>query len=332
LSGYRNYGTFHKKYVFNTIKYFYIYNKGSIYCDMHISLPCLCSIFVGLVGIPSFQAASPDESWVSIDFSNSTGSTARVDPKTWNLFIAGNEYPVVLKGAPRTIPVIIEDGKHGRALRIELDPTSGLGPDNGRDKINYTVIKGDNPNAPGFAGQTVFYAFALKLDPNEFMTPTTGISYVVAQWWQGTPFGPPLSLQILPSSDSKANPKINFVIRNDQTGGNPHAKTIGLLPKYTPAIERGKWYKFVVGTKFSFSGEAELTVWINNDSREEISWSGSMGYNPSLPATHLGFSSGTEKPNARLQLYFGPYRDRMNSTQVFYFDDISYGSLRPSAQ
>jgi hypothetical protein len=301
---------------------------------VHISLPCLCSIFVGLVGIPNFQAASPDGSWVSINFSNSTGSTARVDPKTWNLFVAGNEYPIVLKGAPRAIPVIVEDGKNGgRALRIELNPTSGLGPDNGRDKINYTMIKGDNPNAPGFDGDIVFYAFAVKLDPNEFMTPTTGISYVLAQWWQGTPFGPPLSLQILPASDPKANPKIAFIVRNQQTGGNPNAKIVELLPKHTTNLERGKWYKFVVETKFSFSGKAELAVWINNDNDEEISWTGSMGYNPSSTAQALGFSEGTPgKPNARLQLYFGPYRDRMNSTQVFYFDDISYGSSRPSAQ
>lgn len=300
---------------------------------MHIPLPSLCSLFVGLVGIPSFQAAGHGQTLVSINFSNSTGSTARVDPKTWNLSMAGKEYPVVLKGAPRTIPMIVEDGNGGRALRIELNSTSGPGPDNGRDKINYTVIKGSNPNAPGFDGDIVFFAFAVKLDANEFMTPTTGISYVLAQWWQGTPFGPPLSLQILPASDAKANPKIAFVIRNQQTGGNPHAKTVELLPKYTTELERGKWYKFVVETKFSFSGKAELAVWINNDNQEEISWTGSMGYNPSSNAQALGYSGGTTgKPNARLQLYFGPYRDRMNSTQVFYFDDISYGSSRPSAQ
>jgi hypothetical protein len=266
--------------------------------------------------------ASQEKSHVIMDLTKG----AEVESSTWHLAVAGKRYLCVKKGDPQVAPQIVDDPEVGKAIRIELDPTSGKGPDNGRDKINYTVVKAQDSKAPTFDGRTVYYRFALKLDPQEFETPTSGRDYVIAQWWQGAPFGPPLSLQILPSSDPSASPEIAFVIRNGETGANPSAKTIDLRPKGVPSLERGKWYKFEVATKFSYNGGGALRVWI--DGKEVISWEGSIGYDPSASGPQLGYKSGSKmdrSPNSNLELYFGPYRDRMASKQVFYFADVSYG-------
>jgi hypothetical protein len=258
---------------------------------------------------------------------------ATVDEDTWAL----NDGPMVLKcvkkGTPEHRPKFVQDDRFGKALQIKLTPTSGLGTDNGRDKINYTVLKGNDPNAPAFDGRMTYYKFAVKLDPHEFETPTTGKDYLIAQWWQGAPFGPPLSLEILNGSSPTDNPQIMFAIRNQKTGANPSAKVIYVEPKTVKELVRGRWYVFVVGVQFGFSDDAKLKVWIDNDDSPEISWHGNIGYDPSLSALDLGFKTGKvdRQPNPGIELYFGPYRDRQASTQVFYFADISYGTSKPRA-
>lgn len=292
------------------------------------ALWCVCLLPLGGCGI---AAAGQRHSVVHIDFRR---NQAEINPNDWTLALGGRHFACVRKGEPSTPPAVVSDPEVGRAIRIQLDPTTGRGPDNGRDKINYTVIKGSREQAPAFDGQTVYFSFALKLDPNEFETPTSGRDYVVAQWWQGAPFGPPLSLQIETSDSPSANPRIVFAIHNRDTGANPSARAILLHPSRIKELERGKWYKFVVGTRFGYAGDGELTVWINNDRATEVAWHGSLGYDPAASAADLGFKTGRidRRPNRGLELYFGPYRDRMPRRQVFYYAEISYGDEKPSAR
>ncbi len=255
-------------------------------------------------------------------------SSGDVDPQDWKLTVGGKHFECVKKGGPPTPPAVVDDSEVGKALRIELDPTSGPGPDNGRDKINYTVIKASNANAPTFDGRMTYLKFAIKLG-DDFQVPTTGRDYVLAQWWQGAPFGPPLSLQLVRGQGASDVPRFEFAVRNNQTGGNPNAHVIQLRPKGLDSMERGKWYKFEVGVKPSFNGDGEVVAWVNGD--EEVHWKGSVGYDPSSTAQDLGYKTGSKtdrQPNQRLELYIGPYRDRMDTKQVFYYADISYGEAR----
>jgi Polysaccharide lyase len=281
--------------------------------------------FVFLLLLISSHAFAQNGDVVNIDFDTGHFTIA---PTSWNLVAGALTYKCVKKGDPQVQPQLLN-----HAIRIELDPTSGLGPDNGRDKVNYRVVKGSDENAPTFDGRVVYYRFSMMLDPKEFMTPTTGRQYVLAQWWQGAPFGPPLSLQILPGNSPSDNPRIVFAIRNQETKATPSAKIIEIRPDKTRELKRAKWYTFVVGTRFGYHNDAELKVWINGNEKEEIHWKGDMGYNPSTSALDLGFKTGKmdNKPNPRLELYFGPYRDRMDSKQVFYFARVNYSPTRRNA-
>jgi hypothetical protein len=90
----------------------------------------------------------------------------------------------------------------------------------------------------------------------------------------------------------------------------------------------------VVGTRFGV-GDAELRVWLDGGHDEVARWTGSIGYDPGLTGASLGYSSGENagrRPNAAFELYIGPYRDRMDSKQVFFFDRIAYGPSRASVE
>ena len=268
---------------------------------------------------------------VSIDF---TSSNASIAEKGWNLTYDGRDYACVTKGTPTVIPAIVRGGYHSPdSLQITLSPTSGPGPDDGRDKINYLIVPGDSPNAPTFDDRTTQFAFAIKLDPS-FQAPVSGSSYLLAQWWQGDPFGPPLALELLNSADPADDPGIVFAILNDQTGGNPSAKVVHAYPKHIRELARGRWYYFICRVKVSYGAQVEgrLDVWINRDpvrGEPDVLSIGNIGYNPSLTAGQLGFTTGdlTVHPNRRMQLYVGPYRDRMTTKQTLYYDHISYGTV-----
>jgi hypothetical protein len=290
--------------------------------DMKFPIGLCCLSALAIAGACSHA----QKEHVKIDFRSGAGD---IDSRDWKLTIGGKHFACVTKGGPPTQPAVVDDQEMGKALRIELDPATGPGPDNGRDKINYTVIKGNNADAPTFNGRMTYFKFALKLDPSEFETPTTGRDYVLAQWWQGAPFGPPLSLQLSPSENSTDTPRYEFAVRNNQTGANPHAKVIELKPHGSDSLERGKWYKFEVGVRPGFNNDGELQLWVNG--QEELTWKGNIGYDPSSTARDLGYKTGSQQdrqPNQGLELYIGPYRDRMPSKQVFYYADISYGDER----
>lgn len=283
----------------------------------------LCLLFFLGSSTPSFG-----EDWVRIDFDP---GKAKIEDGSWDLRIGDRETRAcVRKGAPTVQPKIVPGGvAGGGALRIELDPTSGLGPDNGRDKINYTVIKGSAPNAPTFDGRAVYFSFSIRLDPNHFEAPTTGRGYVIAQWWQGTPFSPPLSLQLDLSDDPAKSPHLVFSIKNEDTGANPSAQAIQVPLTANASMDRGKWYSFVVETRFDYRGNGSFRAWVNG--ADAASWTGKLGYDPSTTAEDLGFKTGktNARPNRNIELYIGPYRDRMDSTQVFEFDRIRYGPAPP---
>jgi len=212
-------------------------------------------------------------------------------------------------------------------LRIELDPTMKDGLDGNRDKINYRIVAGNEPLAPRFGGAMVYLSFSVMLDPGSFQRPTGRGGYLIAQWWQGVPYSPPLALDIFPAKSAAGDVPVAFGIHNSQTGGNPSASTIFVRLKDTPALKRGLWYHFLIGTRFGTHSDAELEVWLDN--RPEADWHGSIGYNANLIAHQLGYSTGPDQnkhPNKGIDVFIGPYRDRMQSRQVFYFKEIGYGS------
>ena len=282
----------------------------------------LVTMFI-LGGLTCGLAAAVERHFKSIDFDS---RAVRIQPGDWTLDADGSSYLCIKKGEPATIPWIAEGGLHGgHCLAIRLDPTSGPGPDHGRDKINYRVVSGHDASAPSFSGQTSYFGFAMKLDAKDFTPPPRGSThYLFAQVWQGSPFGPPVALELVPGTDLAGGgtpPRFAVSIRNNQTGANPGARTVVVDPVGpTTVLELDRWYTFVLGVKLGFHGDGKLDLFVNGVG--EATYSGNIGYDPSV--TPKTFKTGL--PNERLELYFGPYRDRMNASQTFYFDRIRYGT------
>ena len=91
----------------------------------------------------------------------------------------------------------------------------------------------------------------------------------------------------------------------------------------------------MVGARFGSHDDGELRAWIDGSRAEVVSWKGSIGYDPQQIGSSLGFPSGLEadrRPNDAFELYIGPYRDRMQSTQVYAFDRVAYGPSRESVE
>ena len=181
----------------------------------------------------------------------------------------------------------------------------------------------------------VYFALSVELDARAFEAPTDGRGYLIAQWWQGAPFSPPVALELLPSLRPTDGPEVAFSLRNTETGGNPSAHTVELHLDPPLRLARGRWVRFVVGARFASHEDGALQVWVDGSRAPAVSWKGSLGYDPERAGSSLGFTSGAEadrRPNGAFELYIGPYRDRMPSTQVFAFERVAYGPSRESVE
>ncbi|MEV7187776.1 heparin lyase I family protein [Kitasatospora sp. NPDC093102] len=272
------------------------------------------------------------------EISGAAASHLAIDPTTWELTAGGRRYPCVLKNEPPQAPWIAQDGFDGdpTSVAVRLGPTAQVAPPQcppssianaARDKVNYTFVPGSDPLAPQ-PGQQRYLGFAVKLDPAS-ETPRDGTDYVIAQWWQGSPMPPPLSLQLLPNSGS-GGPGWAFVAHNE----DHHFPHNGItLPRVggPELLQPGVWHTFVVGTVFgdhSGGGSGSVDVWM--DGVQVVQWTGDLGYVPGRPVDPADGPYHVN-PGNRLSLYFGPYRDRLTSTQTMYFDRLRYADTRELA-
>jgi hypothetical protein len=81
-------------------------------------------------------------------------------------------------------------------------------------KVNLTLSSGNDPFALTF-GQKRYKGFALKLPSTGFQIPTG--SLLIAQWWQGAPYVPPVSLHITGDTTSVVSWEL-WVFIPDHTG------------------------------------------------------------------------------------------------------------------
>lgn len=215
------------------------------------------------------------------------------------------------------LPAITTAESHGHrtSIRMEIDGTGEQMPP-GPDKVNLNVVHGSAPYAPRF-GDTKFLSFAIKLGKFDAQQPT-----IPMQWWQGTPYGPPLSI-VAEGTDS-----YKVLVRNDVTKGNPSA-----VPVTAGAgTFASGWNTFVVETVFDFAGDnGVVIVWQNGN--EVVSWKGRVGYDPKADPY---VSPTGHHPNTGIDIHMGPYGGRQTATRQVYYDDIrfgdSYADVAPASQ
>jgi hypothetical protein len=233
----------------------------------------------------------------------------------------GVSYRAIYKPTPRAewckLPWICSSeafrGKNSIGMELQPQPMTDR---TDVDKLNLTVSTGRDPFALAF-GVPRYTGFAVKLPSAAFEIPEEGRGLLIAQWWQGAPYGPPLRLAV--TSDTTQVVSYRFHVKNDDTLGNPSAKDLeiggGTIPFDT-------WTTFVVLAVPDHTGrKGEVRVWVNGE--ERVAWSGRLGYDPS-GKPYKGATSETPHPNRKFDVFFGPYRVRQNRGHRMFFDEVKF--------
>jgi hypothetical protein len=242
-----------------------------------------------------------------------------------NLVEDGITYPVVYKPLPqpswvRTPWISPSQWFPGEehAIGMEIDQTENPASDL-TDKVNLTVCNGDQSFAPTFSNKR-YLGMAVEFPQDHFQTPSEGSSSVpsaeiFAQFWQGSPYHPPVSLRIGGTDANGVD--VQVWLFNDQTGGDPSASPI----IYDAGTVPWGWNTFVLMVIPDYTGAGQVKLWVNSTliiDEEGIY----VGYNPDSTGAY-NFGSGTPvEPNPAMNVYFGPYRVQQETTQQFFFDEI----------
>jgi hypothetical protein len=240
----------------------------------------------------------------------------------------GKTYAAVYKGLPRPAwvrepwlsPSQIDPANGYHGIGFELDATgTPLAPTDGmNDKANLTL--------EAFAtGVDIWEGFDLEL--TKFAQPN--VSLILAQWWQGSPYGPPVSL--VEKADGAF--ACDVLIRNDQTGGNPGAPTLD-LPLGTCSGD-GSWHAFLFHIRAGFAGDGIVEVWKDKMVGPPLaSYAGNVGYDPSACVYVNGQASqGCQGGNANAELtaFYGPYRPLDTVREQLFFANLKFAYDRASA-
>ncbi len=241
-----------------------------------------------------------------------TAEAASIDATTHDLSENGRTFKFITKGDYSQVwisPTVAWNGGH--SVGFDMLPTSGTAADGSTtDKAQYRVISGSETNALDFL-QDRCTGFAVRLETN-FQTPDQAVQ--LFQWWQGSPFSPPLELRVKAGSLSW-----ELVYRNDQTGRGPTA-AVSLAEG---GMSVGAWYRFVVCTRMSYSsslGTGNVKLWLNGT--QYVDQDGVYGYNPNVDFPYAG---STYRSNPRFDLFFGLYRPRQSKRAKAFFDQVRFG-------
>jgi len=232
----------------------------------------------------------------------------------------GVTYPVIYKPVPqaswvRSPWISPSQGYNsGHSIGMEIDaqdPTSS-----GQvDKVNHRLCSGNDSFALTW-GVKRYTGFALELRSATFQIPQPGTKLMLAQWWQGSPYGPPVRLEITSATTDAVS--FEFWVLNNDTLGNPSA---------TPIIIGGgtipfdAWTTFVVMLIPDYTGNGQIKVWQNGN--QIIYWTGKVGYDPST-IPYKNPPAGTPNPNNSFDVFYGPYRDRQPTQQQVFYDEIRF--------
>ncbi len=182
----------------------------------------------------------------------------------------------------------------------------------------------------GFAPSLVtprdwYHGFAMKIDPGFYALPASG-ELLFEQWWQGSPFHPPVALVVLNQRDSlakgwrDASPKGNFalVLRDDEHNADEdmpgRARYFNLGPVVT-----GQWLHWVLQVKPS-PVENKGTVRVTVNGRELLNLQSiKVGFDPANPRY------GRHRPANKIStVSVCLYRLNGQNFQRFYFDEIRF--------
>ncbi|WP_260706418.1 polysaccharide lyase [Edaphobacter flagellatus] len=201
-------------------------------------------------------------------------------------------------------------GSHSIGLEVDPQVPTTQGE---VDKVQQRISSGNDSFALTW-GVKRYTGFAVKLPSANFQIPTDRL--MIAQWWQGSPYGPPVRIEITNDTTDQVTWKL-WILNND-TLGNPSATPIvvdgGTIPFDT-------WSTFVVMLIPDYTGNGQIKVW--QDGTQVIYWTGKVGYDPST-IPYKNPPAGTANPNNAFDVFYGPYRNTQNTKQQMFFDEIKF--------
>ena len=240
----------------------------------------------------------------------------------------GVTYPAIFKPSdppPAWVQLpSISSSEHflgSRAMSLEVDAQATyLSGD--VDKVQQRISSGNDAFALTF-GAPRYTGFALKLPGANFQIPEAGRKLMLAQWWQGAPYGPPVQMEITAATTRSVT--YRFWVLNNETLGNPSAVPIDVGGG---TIDFDAWNTFVVMLAPDYTGSGQVKVWQNGT--QIISWTGKVGYDPSTKP-YAGASASTLYPNANFDVFYGPYRERQNRKHQIFYDEIKFADTYSGA-
>ncbi|HUB24916.1 MAG TPA: heparin lyase I family protein [Tepidisphaeraceae bacterium] len=261
-------------------------------------------------------------------YTDITANNAAID-SSGDVVENGVTYLTVFKPVPPTsnihYPWISTNGGYtsNDALAYEIDP-SPAGDTSSTDKVDTRVSHADDSTALTF-DSVKYLGFAVNIPAANFAAQVsagdTGVQ--IAQWWQGSPYSPPLALDLTGSSNGAAD--YELIVHNDTTMGNPSSTPVVLM---TGTIPFDSWNTFVVETDMDYSGDGQVALWENGT--ELVDWTGAVGYNPST-IPYKNPPEGTANPNQNFDVFIGPYRTIQDTQQQELFDDVRWANTQADA-
>ncbi len=220
------------------------------------------------------------------------------------------------------------------AIQIQIDARDEIGTTKAAYKVSIDSVGGHDPFTPQIAeAKDWYHGFAMKIDPEFYELPESG-ELIFEQWWQGSPFHPPVALVVVNPrdasaegwSDAGANGSFALMLRDDDhnalnsTPGRPQYFNLG-------PVMLGRWLQWIVHVRPSpIEPAGAIDVVLDSERKLKLDHI-RVGYNPENP------QYGERKPSSRLaSINICLYRLNGQNFQRFFFDEIKFADRQEDAR
>jgi hypothetical protein len=230
-------------------------------------------------------------------------------------------------------PTTAEHFRGTSALEVQIAARDEIDTVKAAYKVSIDSVGGHDKFTPRVAEPKDWYhGFAMKIDASNFSLPSTG-ELMLEQWWQGTPFHPPIALVIVSPGDAKSHGwqsigKVgNFalMLRNDEH--NALNTTLG-EPRYFDLgpVVLNEWLRWIIHVRPSpIDEKGTVAVWLNDEQKLKLE-NIKLGYNPDNP------QYADHKPSNRLaSVNVCLYRMNGQNHQRVWFDEIKFADRQADA-
>jgi hypothetical protein len=305
----------------------------SIFCRSLLAIVFLASS----ARAETFTHITAENGVVKYDIHKEAGSGIYSEP------LSSYQHKLTYKQGQRTTsePVLVatlqpttdEHFRGAGALALEIGARDEVDTVKAAYKVSIDSVGGHDKFTPRVAEQKDWYhGFAMKIDPANFSLPSTG-ELMLEQWWQGTPFHPPVALVIVRPQDAKArgwkhigdSGNFALMLRDDEhnalntTPGEPRYFDLG-------PVVLNEWLRWVVHVRPSpIEAKGAVTVWRNDQEQLKLE-NLKLGYNPE------NVQYADHKPSNRLaSVNVCLYRINGQNHQRVWFDEIKFADRQADA-